>query len=218
MLNVQRVRLACSLRATPRIWTFLSRLRRVPRLLVAMLAEEAEAGFVEGGGLLEEVHVARLGDTNELRARDPRVEIVRGGGRHQDVLRARGDERGHAQRGQAVAGVMAAYGLSLAVQPDEGRLERVLEGSLYPHLDEVAPLREGLPAEEPGQDEEGELLDIAMPLGTEKVVDDRAAPLIDMGGRAVELQAQHAIGVPEGQLLRDHAAHGDAGHMRAAHP
>src|SRR5713101_1380584 len=137
--------------------------------LVQVLAEKTQDGLVEGGSLLEEVHVARLGNTDELGAGDALVEIVRGGRRHQDVLGARGDEGGHAELAQPITGVVAADGLSLPVQSDEGRLERILEGSLDPHLDEVAPLREGLPAEEPGQHEEGELLHAAAGLGAQKV-------------------------------------------------
>src|SRR5438132_7811598 len=104
--------------------------------------------------MLEKVRVARMWYAEELGAGDALEEILRGARRHQDVPGARGDERGHAELAQPITRVVAADGLSLTVQPDEGRLKGILEGSLDPHLDEIAPLREGLPAEEPGQHEE----------------------------------------------------------------
>src|SRR5215510_8070171 len=57
-----------------------------PSVLGAVLVEELQAGLVEGGGLLDEVHVTGVGDAPELRARDRGVQLRRGGGRHQDVF------------------------------------------------------------------------------------------------------------------------------------
>src|SRR5215470_20409246 len=61
-----------------------------PSVLGAVLVEELQANFVEGGGLLDEVHVGGVGNAAKLRARDRSVQLSRGGGRHQDVVGPRG--------------------------------------------------------------------------------------------------------------------------------
>src|SRR5215467_9875440 len=59
--------------------------------LGAVLAEKLQAGLVEGGGLLDEVHVAGVGNAPELRGGDQGVELRRGRGWHEDVFGPRGD-------------------------------------------------------------------------------------------------------------------------------
>jgi hypothetical protein len=141
--------------------------------------------MVEGDDMLDEVHVAGVGNPPELRAGYQAVKLVGGRRRHQNVLGARGDQGGDAKIGQARACVMTANRLGLAAEAHEAGLERVVDRSLYPRLDEIRVVGEGLAAEQPGQGEMGELLRIVPRLHAQEVVDHEAAVAVYSGGRAV---------------------------------
>src|SRR5262249_48214556 len=142
------------------------------------------------------------------------MELLGGYRWYEDVLDSRGDQGGHVQAREPSPRIVAGDGFSLTGQSHEARLVRIVERALNPELDEVGPLCEGLPGEEPGQREAHELVDVAPGLDAQEAPDQKAAVVVDPRRRAVELERRDAPRMPEGQLLGDHAAHGCAADVR----